>query len=271
MPELPEVETTRRGIQPHVEGHRVAAVVTRNGRLRWPVPEALAHELPGRTIEAVGRRAKYLLLRAGDHHVILHLGMSGRLRVVDHTLPPLAHDHVDIVLDSGRALRLNDSRRFGAVLWWAGDPALHPLLGHLGPEPLSDDFTPDYLHRAARGRRAAVKAFIMDSRIVVGVGNIYATEALFLAGIHPHRPAGRISLHRFAALHGAIRDVLADAIARGGTTLRDYAGADGSPGFFQLDLRAYGRAGGACRRCGKTLRRAVIGQRASVYCPRCQR
>ncbi len=271
MPELPEVETTCRGIRPHLEGQRVAAVIVREPRLRWPVPEALARELPGRTILTVRRRAKYLLLNTGDHCLIMHLGMSGRLRVVDRALPPLTHDHVDIVLASGRTLRLNDTRRFGAVLWWAGEPDTHPLLRDLGPEPLSAAFTASGLYRAAHGRRAPVKAFIMDSRIVTGVGNIYAAEALFLAGIHPHRPAGRIGLRRYAALHDAIREVLTDAIERGGTTLRDYASPDGSPGYFQLDLRVYGRAGQACRRCGSILRRAVIGQRASVYCPRCQR
>lgn len=271
MPELPEVETTRRGIQPHVEGRRVAAVVARETRLRWPVPERLLTELPGRRIETVRRRAKYLLFDADGHHLILHLGMSGRLRVVDRDQPPQPHDHVDIVLEDGHALRLNDTRRFGAVLWWAGDPGLHPLLRHLGPEPLSDAFAPAHLYAASRGRRAPVKAFIMDSRIVVGVGNIYATEALFRAGIHPHRPAGRIGLNRYVVLHNAIRDVLRDAIERGGTTLRDYLGADGSPGFFQLDLHAYGRAGAPCRRCTEPLRRAIIGQRATVYCPRCQR
>jgi|SRR5690625_1299025 len=271
MPELPEVETTRRGIEPAVAGRRVEKVIVREQRLRWPIPRELPHELPGRVFDQVGRRGKYLLLGTGDRSLIIHLGMSGRLSVVTEDLAPTRHDHLDILLAGGNRLRLNDPRRFGSVFWWAGDPLNHPRLAGLGPEPLSGHFTPQYLYTMARGRRAPVKAFLMDARVVVGAGNIYATEALFMAGIHPRRPAGRIALTRYAELHAALRAVLKDAITRGGTTLRDYVGADGRPGFFQLDLRAYGRTGEPCKRCGHTLRTERIGQRASVFCPRCQR
>jgi len=270
MPELPEVETTRRGIAPHLCGQRVRAVVVREPRLRWPVTPALARGLAGRRIDAVERRAKYLLLRAGDHSLILHLGMSGRLRLTPPSTALKPHDHLDVVLESDLCLRLNDPRRFGAALWWPGDPLTHPLLRALGPEPLSPAFTGDALYGRSRGRRAPVKAFVMDSRVVVGVGNIYANEALFLAGIHPRRAAGRISRARYGRLAGAIKTVLADAIGRGGTTLRDYVSADGSPGFFQLELCVYGRAGEPCRRCAMPVRRITASQRGTFYCPHCQ-
>ncbi len=271
MPELPEVETTRRGIAPHVSQRRVDAVVVRDARLRWPVPPELARELPGRRIDSVNRRGKYLLLGAGDHTLILHLGMSGRLRVTPGDTPVKAHDHLDVVMETGQCLRLNDPRRFGSALWWPGDPMDHPLLRHLGPEPLGTGFDGALLKALAAGRRAPVKSFIMDSRVVVGVGNIYANEALFMAGIHPLRPAGRVSLARYERLAEAIRAILRDAIARGGTTLRDYVSADGSPGFFQLDLQVYGRDGARCLRCGTTIRRVTAGQRGTFYCHRCQR
>lgn len=271
MPELPEVETIRRGILPHVLQRRVVEVRVRNRRLRWPVPAALARELPGRVISHVERRAKYLLLRAGDRYLILHLGMSGRLSVVAQDRPPLPHDHLDIVFDDGQCLRLHDPRRFGAALWLAGDPMQHALLRNLGPEPLSDDFTTDHLFRLSRGRSAPIKNFLMDGHIVVGVGNIYASESLFLAGIRPQRPAGGISKVRYAALQSAVRRVLEAAIIQGGTTLRDFAGADGNPGYFQQQLQVYGRKGEACRNCGSAVRQLTLGQRSSFYCPRCQR
>jgi formamidopyrimidine-DNA glycosylase len=270
MPELPEVETTRRGVEPHVRGRRVTAVRVHDRRLRWPVPAALARELPGRCIEAVERRAKYLLFRAGDHSLLIHLGMSGRLRVLPDTQPPQAHDHLDILLDGGQLLRLHDPRRFGCALWLPGDPLKHKLLKPLGPEPFSDAFSGDYLFERARGRRAPVKSFLMDGRIVVGVGNIYASEALFRAGIHPLRAASRVTRARYAALAAAVRSVLTDAIRQGGTTLRDYVGVDGGTGYFQLQLSVYDRAGLPCPRCGATLRQRVIGQRSSFYCTRCQ-
>lgn len=271
MPELPEVETTRRGIEPAVAGHRVERVIVREPRLRWPIPPELSRDLPGRVFDLVSRRGKYLLLGAGDRSLIVHLGMSGRLSVVTGDLPPTRHDHLDILLAGGNRLRFNDPRRFGSVFWWRGDPLGHPRLADLGPEPFSEHFTPQYLYTKARGRRAPVKSFVMDARVVVGAGNIYATEALYMAGIHPRRPAGRIALARYVKLHTALRAVLDDAITRGGTTLRDYVGADGRTGYFQLDLQAYGRAGQPCLRCGQILRTERIGQRASVFCPCCQR
>ncbi|HXG27963.1 MAG TPA: bifunctional DNA-formamidopyrimidine glycosylase/DNA-(apurinic or apyrimidinic site) lyase [Nevskiales bacterium] len=271
MPELPEVETTRRGVEPHVLGRRVTAVRVHDRRLRWPVPAALARELPGRRIERVERRAKYLLFRSGDRSLLIHLGMSGRLRVLPDTQPPQMHDHLDILLDGGQLLRLHDPRRFGCALWLTGDPQQHKLLKALGPEPFSEVFSGDYLFRRARERRVPVKNFLMDGRVVVGVGNIYASEALFRAGIHPLRAAGRVTRPRYAALAAAVREVLEEAIRQGGTTLRDYVGVDGGTGYFQLRLSVYDRAGQPCPRCGASIRQRVIGQRSSYYCPRCQR
>lgn len=271
MPELPEVETTRRGIDPHVSGQVVSQVVIRNPRLRWPIPPLLASELPGRKIGRIERRAKYLLLYAGDGCLMIHLGMSGSLRIVESGTPTNRHDHVDIVLESGRILRYCDPRRFGCVLWLKEAPAAHPLLCALGPEPLGDDFDGDLLFRLSRGRKAPVKTFIMDNHVVVGVGNIYANEALFMAGIRPDRPAGRISLIRYRKLAHCIREVLAQAIAVGGTTLRDFVGGDGKPGYFQQSLLAYGRAGQPCSHCKTPMKEIRLGQRSTVYCPLCQR
>lgn len=269
MPELPEVETTRRGIEPHLGGRTVTRLIVRQPRLRWPVPRGLAKRLEGRALRAVGRRGKYLLIGTDAGSLILHLGMSGSLRVVPADTPAGPHDHVDLVLDSGQALRLRDPRRFGCLLW-AARPERHPLLRDLGPEPLSEDFDGDHLHAAGRGRRLSVKEFIMNSRIVVGVGNIYANEALFMAGIHPARPAGRISRGRYARLAAAIKQVLTEAIGQGGTTLRDFLREDGRPGYFQVRLRVYDRTGRPCPRCGGPIRQRVLGQRSTFYCPRCQ-
>jgi formamidopyrimidine-DNA glycosylase len=271
MPELPEVETTRRGIAAHLLGDRVTGVDVRERRLRWPVSPALGRELRGQRIDDIRRRAKYLMLDTKAGSVILHLGMSGNLRIVDGDTPVRAHDHLDIRFASGRVLRFNDPRRFGAALWTRGDPLRHALLADLGPEPLETMFDGAYLHATSRGRRAAVKSFLMDGRVVVGVGNIYANEALHLAGIHPARAAGKVSRERYDTLAARVKEVLEHAIRRGGTTLRDFLGTDGAPGYFRLDLRAYEREGAACRACGSTIRRTVIGQRASYYCPRCQR
>jgi formamidopyrimidine-DNA glycosylase len=271
MPELPEVETARRGIAPHLVGRRVVRVVVRDPRLRWPVPPALARDLTGQVVTGVDRRAKYLLLRSDRGTAILHLGMSGSLRVVPAATAPRPHDHVDLVLEDGHALRLTDPRRFGCLLWTRRDPRAHPLLAGLGPEPLGPDFSGGHLYRATRGRRAAVKTVLMDARTVAGVGNIYANEALFIAGIHPARPAGRVSATRYERLAGAVRSVLAEAIAAGGTTLRDFVRVDGEPGYFAQNLRAYERDGQPCVTCGTPIRRRVIGQRASYFCPRCQR
>ena len=274
MPELPEVETTRAGLAPHVEGRRVQALVLRRPDLRWPIPPEVAEQLPGQRIEAVRRRAKYLLLDTAAGSALLHLGMSGSLRVLPAGTPVRAHDHVDIVLGGTRAgpqvLRFNDPRRFGCLLW---QPAgqVHPLLRGLGPEPLSDAFDGDYLSARSRGRSAPVKTFLMDQRIVVGVGNIYAAEALHAAGISPLRAAGRVSRERYRLLAGAVKRILAHAIARGGTTLRDFLAPDGAPGYFEQELSAYGRGGEPCPRCGRPLRQASIGQRATVWCGHCQR
>jgi len=270
MPELPEVETTRRGIAPHIEGLRVARVCVRERRMRWPVPEDLDVRLSGQRILRVQRRAKYLLLEAEVGTLIIHLGMSGSLRLVASGTLPGKHDHVDIELEDGQALRYHDPRRFGALLW-TGDPHAHELLRHLGPEPLTEAFDGDRLFNLSRGRQMAVKPFIMDNAVVVGVGNIYASEALFAAGIDPRKPAGSISRARYARLAEAIKRILAHAIERGGTTLRDFVGGDGKPGYFQQELWVYGRAGELCKQCGGTLREIRLGQRASVYCVRCQR
>ena len=274
MPELPEVETTRRGLAPHLEGRRIAAVTLRRPDLRWPIPPEVAEQLPGQRIDAVRRRAKYLLLDTAAGSALLHLGMSGSLRVLPATAPVTAHDHVDIRLggpgDSGRVLRFNDPRRFGCLLWQPSGET-HALLRELGPEPLSDDFDGHHLFVRSRGRSAPVKTFLMDQRVVVGVGNIYAAEALFAAGISPLRAAGRISRGRYAGLADEVRRILARAIARGGTTLRDFIAPDGAPGYFEQELAAYGREGQPCTRCGRPLKHASIGQRATVWCGHCQR
>ena len=270
MPELPEVETTRRGIAPHLEGQRVSRVVVRERRLRWPIPEDLDVRLSGQRIECVERRAKYLLIKAESGTLIGHLGMSGNLRLVPVGTPAAKHEHVDIELESGLALRYTDPRRFGALLW-SDDPLNHELLIKLGPEPLTELFDGERLYQLSRGRSMAVKPFIMDNAVVVGVGNIYATEALFAAGIDPRREAGSISRARYVALAVEIKRILAHAIERGGTTLRDFIGGDGQPGYFQQELFAYGRGGEFCKICGSTLREVKLGQRASVYCPKCQR
>jgi formamidopyrimidine-DNA glycosylase len=271
MPELPEVETSRRGIAPHLLGRRVERVVVRDPRLRWPIPGDLPRAVAGQTVERVDRRSKYLLLGTGAGTLILHLGMSGSLRILPAGTPPGPHDHVDLVLERGQALRLTDPRRFGCLLWTTGDPSRHPLLVGLGPEPFDPAFTGEHLRARSRGRTAPVKAFVMDAHTVVGVGNIYASEALFLAGIHPARACGRISLARYARLAAAVRQVLDEAIRAGGTTLRDFVGVDGKPGYFDQHLRVYGRSGEPCERCGHLLTRRVVGQRASYYCPGCQR
>ena len=270
MPELPEVETTRRGLVPHVVGARVARLLVYDARLRWPVPPGLAEAIAGRRIDAVDRRGKYLLFRFREDTMIVHLGMTGSL-TVHRPAPPLRpHDHVDLALDGGLTLRYHDPRRFGAILWHAGGLPPHPLLAHLGPEPFDPAFDAAYLHRVLRARRAPIKSMLMDSRIVVGVGNIYAAEALFRAGIRPTAPAGRVSRARLGRLVESVRDVLAASIGLGGTTLRDYVGSGGEPGGFQHETRVYGREGLPCRVCGSTLRGVRLGQRASAYCPRCQ-
>ncbi|MGE7137375.1 bifunctional DNA-formamidopyrimidine glycosylase/DNA-(apurinic or apyrimidinic site) lyase [Luteibacter sp. NPDC031894] len=270
MPELPEVETTRRGIAPHVEGRRVTGVVLRRPDLRWPIPPEVSTLLPGHVIDTVERRAKYLLLQTDVGTALLHLGMTGVLRVLPANTPIGKHDHVDIVLDSGQVLRFTDPRRFGALLWQMPGET-HDLLHGIGPEPLTDAFDGDVLWRVSRGRSAAVKTFLMDNAVVVGVGNIYASEALFAAGIDPRRAAGKVSRERYAKLALEVKRILAHAIERGGTTLRDFLAPDGAPGYFFQELFAYGRAGEPCKVCGSAIRVVTLGGRASFYCPACQR
>lgn len=270
MPELPEVETTRRGLAPHLLGRAIHGVILRRADLRWPIPPEVATLLPGQRIDDVRRRAKYLLLDTAIGSAVLHLGMSGSLRVLPGDTPLRSHDHVDISLDNGQLLRFNDPRRFGSLLWQpAGE--VHPLLRGLGPEPLEDAFDGDHLFERSRGRRVPVKAFLMDQAVVVGVGNIYAAESLFRAGISPLREAGKVSRERYRRLATAIKDILGHAIVRGGTTLRDFISPDGAPGYFEQELAVYGRDGQACPACGRMLRHAMIGQRASVWCGYCQR
>lgn len=269
MPELPEVETSRRGIEPHIVDATVTAVIIRNRRLRWPISPAVDRNLAGQTITSVGRRAKYLLINTNNGTAILHLGMSGSVFIVDHDTPAGIHDHVDIEFDSGKILRFRDPRRFGS-LHWSKHPLRHKLLINLGPEPLTDGFCGEYLRKKSRGRRVSIKQFIMNAQVVVGVGNIYASEALYLAGINPRRTAGRIALLRYELLASVIKEVLARAITAGGTTLRDFYGGDGEAGYFQQQLQVYGRNGEPCRRCKAEITVIVQGQRSTYYCKRCQ-
>ena len=280
MPELPEVETTRAGLEPHLIGRTVTAVTLRREDLRWPIPPEIRERLTGQRITAVRRRAKYLLLDSTAGSALLHLGMSGSLRVLPADTPAGAHDHVDFLLDAAgpqprRVLRFNDPRRFGCLLWQPPG-VTHTLLRQLGPEPLSDGFAGatfdgNYLFTRSRGRSASVKSFLTDQRIVVGVGNIYVAEALFVAGISPLRAAGKVSRERYRWLAEAVKQILAQAIARGGTTLRDFISPDGAPGYFEQELLVYGRGGEPCRNCGRALKQAAIGQRATVWCGQCQR
>ena len=271
MPELPEVEATRRGIEPHVLGRTVVALEVHEPRLRWLVPETLAAQLVGQRVERAGRRAKYLLLELTRGTLLWHLGMSGSLRVLPADAPPGLHDHVDLVLDSGCLLRFNDPRRFGSLHYTTEDPSGHPLLADLGPEPFDKEFDADYLWRITRRRRVAIKVLLMNSHLVVGVGNIYANEALFRARVRPGRAASSLTRIEAQRLVRAIRAVLKVAIRAGGTTLRDYVGADGNPGYFRQKLYVYERKGKPCRVCRTALRAITQGQRSSYYCPTCQK
>ena len=272
MPELPEVETTRRGIAPYIVGETVRDVVIRERGLRWPISPRLRRSLKNQILRKLERRAKYLLFHGERGCLILHLGMSGSLRIVPGGgQAPQKHDHVDILLASGHVLRYRDPRKFGALLWTGADPFKHRLIRGLGPEPLGAGFTPEYLYARTRRRAQAIKTLIMDGRIVVGVGNIYANEALFLAGIHPRRKAGRIAGARVSRLVEAIRTVLSLAIKKGGTTLRDFSNGAGKPGYFRHELQVYARAELPCKRCKTPIKLARISQRATYYCPRCQR
>ena len=270
MPELPEVETTRRGLAPVLVDCVASACIVRNPRMRLPVPAELEARVRGQRLLEVTRRAKYLLFDFGSGHVIVHLGMSGSLRIVPAQEPPGLHDHVDIVFGE-RALRMRDPRRFGLVVWHAGAPEAHPLLARLGREPLADGFDGAWLYAMTRGLRAPIKQVLMDGRRLVGVGNIYASESLFRAGINPRTPAGRIGLQRYERLADAVRATLLAAIAAGGSTLRDFVGGDGRAGYFQQQYGVYGRDAEPCRVCGQPVRRELIGQRATYWCPRCQR
>jgi formamidopyrimidine-DNA glycosylase len=270
MPELPEVETTRLGILPAIEQHIITAVRIHQARLRWPVPPELS-ELVGQRINTIQRRGKYLIFTTATGHVLLHLGMSGSLRLTKASEPLRRHDHIELDSDSGWTLRFHDPRRFGCVLWFSQPPEEHPLLATLGPEPLEGDFSGHYLFQRSRGRSAPIKSFLMDSHMVVGVGNIYANEALFHAGIHPLRAAGRISEARYEQLAIAIRQILSKAIQQGGTTLRDFVNSQGEPGYFQQALDVYGRSGQPCHHCRTPLKEARLSGRSTVYCPQCQR
>ncbi len=271
MPELPEVETTLRGLEPHLAGRIVTDVIIRHPRLRWPIPSDLAQLLRNQPIRSMERRAKYILVRFDHGTLMLHLGMSGSLRILPQDTPPQCHDHFDLLLDSGQLMRLRDPRRFGAVLWHEGELMLHPLLATLGPEPLTDSFDAEYLYRITRGKTAAIKLFIMDNHHVVGVGNIYANEALFRSGIKPQLAAGKLSRPRCALLVDEIRTTLREAIKLGGSTLRDFVHSDGSAGYFQQHYFVYGRAHELCRRCGHPIKQIKQGQRSSFYCPVCQK
>ncbi|HSN44956.1 MAG TPA: bifunctional DNA-formamidopyrimidine glycosylase/DNA-(apurinic or apyrimidinic site) lyase [Casimicrobiaceae bacterium] len=271
MPELPEVETTRRGLQPYAVGRRIVELRVYDPRLRWPVPDTLAATVANRRIDALERRSKYLLFRLGEDALVVHLGMTGSLRAFREPPPRRLHDHVDIVLDGGTTLRYHDPRRFGAVLYAAAPVERHPLLASLGPEPFDARFDAGYLAGVTKRRRAAIKLALMDNHLVVGVGNIYANESLFRAGIRPTIGAHRVARHRLARLVDEVRSTLSDAIAKGGSTLRDYVDSDGAPGYFQLDCFVYGRGGLPCRVCGTPIRALRQGGRASFFCPTCQR
>ena len=271
MPELPEVETSRRGIEPHILNKKVTDVIVRQKKLRWPIPATLKKQLINQSIQQVDRRGKYILLHTQAGTVILHLGMSGSLRILNKSVNAEKHDHLDIVFNNNKVLRLRDPRRFGAVLWTKSDPLKHKLLINLGPEPLGDKFTAEYLFETSRNRKVAIKTFIMNSQVVVGVGNIYANESLFSAGINPKRSANKISLARYQKLVSAIKSILKKSIEQGGTTLKDFINEDGKPGYFQQTLCVYGRASEPCINCGKPITQITQAQRSTFYCSHCQK
>jgi len=270
MPELPEVETTRRGIESHLVGQRIREVRVHNGQLRWPVPKQIS-QLNGSTIHQLRRRAKYLLLESERGTAIVHLGMSGSLRVVDNHSERRKHDHIELLLNNGVVIRYHDPRRFGAFLWTTDRPETHELLASLGPEPLGNEFNGELLFRKSRNKKLAIKNFLMDNHVVVGVGNIYANEALFMAGIRPGKAARRLTRANSDDLAECVRTVLSRAIEMGGTTLRDFVNSSGEPGYFQQTLNVYGRGGETCKQCDGTIKQKVIGQRSTFYCAVCQR
>lgn len=269
MPELPEVETTKRGIHPWIHQKKIIEIIIRDKRLRWPIPDDMREKLINREIISVQRRAKYLLIETANGSAIIHLGMSGSLRIIEHDEPPRKHDHYDFVLNNGIALRYRDPRRFGSLLW-AKEPLKHKLLSKLGPEPLEEEFTGTYLHSKAKSRKITIKQFIMNAYVVVGVGNIYASESLFLSGINPKRMASRVSKKRMTALVKAIKIILKKAIDAGGTTLRDFHNSDGSEGYFKIKLNVYDKKNKPCPNCNSAIRLIVIGQRSTYYCVNCQ-
>ncbi|WLD58317.1 bifunctional DNA-formamidopyrimidine glycosylase/DNA-(apurinic or apyrimidinic site) lyase [Salinispirillum sp. LH 10-3-1] len=270
MPELPEVETTRRGIAPHIEGKRLSQWLVREPRLRWPIEPQWPNLVAGQTVYRVTRRSKYLVLHLDQGQILAHLGMSGQFRIVPTGAALEKHDHCDWIMEDGTLIRYRDPRRFGAILY-TPDWTTHPLITKLGPEPLSDDFTSEYLYSQLRKRRGPIKTALMDASLVVGVGNIYANEALFEAGIHPTRACDRISLARCESLTAHIKTVLARAIDQGGTTLRDYVSATGQAGYFRIELKVYGRKGEPCVTCAEPLREIRMAGRSTVYCVSCQR
>lgn len=270
MPELPEVETTRKGITPKTLNQTIRAIEIRHTQLRWPVDQQQTSKLPGLVITSIKRRGKYLLLETPQGHIIIHLGMSGVLRVLPHDTPLKKHDHIDLVLENGYLLRYHDPRRFGAWIWYTDDILTHPLLSKLGPEPLSESFNGPYLFQKTRQRKVAIKNLIMNSHVVVGAGNIYANEALFMSGIHPAKLAYRLTQKQAEVLCQNIKTVLARSIEQGGTTLKDFLTPDGQPGYFVQELNVYGKENQACPVCGKLIQKQVINQRASFYCPGCQ-
>lgn len=270
MPELPEVETTLQGIAPAITGEKIKSVIVRERRLRWTIPASFEQTLSGNTIDHVSRRAKYLLIHTQNGTLIVHLGMSGSLKIATDSTVLRKHDHVDILFFNGTRLRFHDPRRFGCLLWTKKDPFQHKLLKTLGPEPLTDMFNARYLYTKSRNRKVSIKQFIMNSHIVVGVGNIYASEALFMSGINPKRMASGISLTRYECLNNSIKTVLSEAIKQGGTTLRDFVSGKGEPGYFQQKLNVYAKQGDACSRCNSTIKTIKQGQRSTFYCPNCQ-
>jgi formamidopyrimidine-DNA glycosylase len=271
LPELPEVETVRRGLAPHLENSRIVSLSVRQPMLRWPIDKSLAKQLPGLVIQEVRRRAKYLLIHCGAGHLIIHLGMSGSLRLIARGVALQKHDHYDMELEGGRLLRFNDPRRFGSLHWTQAPPEEHALLRGLGKEPLDREFNGAWLYRATRGRSASIKHFLMDQHHIVGVGNIYANEALFRAGISPKIPAHRVGQERCDKLVRAVKHTLRRALAAGGSTLRDFVNSAGEPGYFQQSYRVYGRTGEPCYHCGSAIRVSRQGQRGTFFCPRCQR
>lgn len=271
MPELPEVETTRSGIAPHITNNTITNVIVRNRNLRWPIPKGLKAKLTDQKIISVTRRAKYLLIKTETGTLILHLGMSGSLRIIATNDTIEKHDHFELQFKDGTCLRLRDPRRFGAVLWTKEDPLEHKLLINLGPEPLDKEFNAVHLFQKSRKRKTAIKQFIMDAKIVVGVGNIYASESLFLAGINPKRLAGKITKKNAKDLTSAIKKILRQAIKQGGTTLKDFTSSNGKPGYFQQKLKVYNRFGKPCVSCKNSIKQITLGQRSTFYCSNCQK